>query len=87
MPWHQYVFAGWLAEYFLCMIIVVAYFVVMSSFLSFFITVCLYHRGFLQIFSNYIDDVDKCNNNSRPDSFELKRRFRDAIQFHTSAMR
>lgn len=83
LPWDQNVFSGWSAESIYYVIMAVGYFVILTTFLSFFITICLYHGAIGQIFSNFIDDVDKVNSSHR---LHIKIRLRDAVHFHTSPM-
>lgn len=87
LPWNQHVFYGWLAELLYSLLTAASYFLISTTFLSFFIAICLQHTAISEIFSNLINNIDNINStNKHRRKMHKKHCLKVAVEFHVSAI-
>lgn len=85
LPWDQHSVEGWLMEVIFCLITVGFFVFVNPSFLTFFISICEYHRAFYKMFQGQINEVDVMVQ-MRPCQYQaVKKMLHQSISFHVSA--
>lgn len=82
LPWNQTSLLGYFGELFLSFIIGGAYLSSNALFLLTFISMCLHHQAFLQIFRDLTLDLDHCNENRTDKKLLFK-----LIDFHYTVKR
>lgn len=87
LPWdHHNTLVGWLFEIILSVSIFPNYFMMNTPFLSFFTSICEYHRAFYQMFGAQIDRVDQFAREKRQRD-DIKTALFKVISIHVSAKR
>lgn len=85
LPWDQFTTIGWIFEQIYCDITLVPYLLVILLFLTFFVSICEYHRAFYELFQSQIDEVNfEVLGNSYQTYYYVKKSLRKSIFFHIS---
>lgn len=85
LPWDQTTLWGYFSEVVSLIGVIIGYFIPISTILMLFVSMCLYHRAFYEIFEHSIDQFQQQNNGESPieDQCEMKS-IDDLIHFHIS---
>lgn len=78
-PWNQQMAFNWIIDNIISTLAAAIYLTINGTFLSFFITICAYHRAFYEYFRSMIEE---CNNSH--DNETMKRLLHGSIRFHIS---
>lgn len=84
MPWNQSTFLGYVGEEIASLSAVTSFCVVISAVLTFFMSICIYHGAFFEIFKNQFDQIDELT--KKPNRYaEIKTKLIEAIEYHINA--
>lgn len=88
LPWNQRTPVGWLAEAILSLFFTSSFFVLFSSFVPFFISICGYHNAFRTMFhARCIDIENLIKNNRNRNYYKVKKLIGEMIEFHNLVKR
>lgn len=79
LPWNQQTLIGYSAEFVFVALFCGIYFISNGSFVLLFISICLHHRAFLQMFQQLVNEFDPLNTNGNHPEL-----YRKCIRFHIS---
>lgn len=86
LPWNQKTLIGWTLEMMFTAFGVSSYFLIYSTFLSFFIAICGFHRAFYEVFQATVEHINYNHHvNSLDKIIFLKLKLCEAIRFHVMA--
>lgn len=84
-PWNQQTIMSWIVDEMISFPAGSAYLLVNGAFISFFITICEYHRAFYKYLCEIIADCDNLVVSKAGGRHDLKFLLRKFIRFHISA--
>lgn len=84
-PWDQNTLIGWIMELIFNIVAATMYFIIASSFLILFFSICQYHGSFYKIFRLQIDEIDAAIAQQPLPTHRIKKLLYETINFHISA--
>lgn len=84
MPWEQNTLNGYMTEQFFSALYIGSYDVIVTALLTYFVSICNYHRAFYEMFQIQIDNIN-AEIDTRPFSIDrIKNLMHESITYHIS---
>lgn len=87
LPWNQLTLIGWSFETAFSLLAGCSYFLINSTFISFFIGLCLYHEAFLNHIREMVGKIKNDDVKTAQSYYNVKSLLVNIIRFHNSAQR